>query len=111
MISGVSISLLSPSPIEGGRQVSSPSDIHVDSYHVTYNGTEIKGVEAVVNNTRSLSATVTVSAKLTDSSGTTIASGSTTVTADAGTQTVVTVTFDTGYAPQQYSITIIRVTE
>lgn len=111
VIAGVSITELAVTPIEGGSATAAPSDIHVDATQLTYSGTSVDGMAVVVNNTRSLSAIVTVTVELKNASGSTVASGSTTVTADAGTTTRVTVTFDTAVSPSKYASAKVTVTE
>lgn len=110
VIAGMSITELTVTPIEGGSATAAPSDIHVDATQLTYSGIDVDGMDVVVNNTRSLSANVTVTAALKNASGTTVASGSTTVTADAGTTTRVTVTFDTAVSPAKYASAKVTVT-
>lgn len=111
VIGGVPITDLAVTPIEEASATAAPSDIHVDATQITYSGTSVDGMDVVVNNTRSLSAIVTVTAELKNASGTTVASGSTTVTADAGTTTRVTVTFDTAINPSKYASAEVTVTE
>lgn len=111
VIAGVSITELAVTPIEKGSATAAPSDIHVDATHITYSGTSVDGMDVVVNNTRSLSANVTVTAELKNASGTTVASGSTTVTVDAGTTTRVTVNLDTAVSPSKYASFRVTVTE
>lgn len=111
VIAGVSIADLAVSPIEEGSATAAPSDIHVDATQVTYSGTDVDGMDVVVNNTRSLSANVTVTAKLRNASGTTVASGSTAVTVDAASTTRVTIAFDTAVRPSNYASVRVTVTE
>lgn len=111
VVAGVSIAELPVAPVEEGSTTAAPADVHVDAQQLTYSGSDVDGLYVVVNNTRSVSANVTVTAALKNASGTTVATGTTAVTVEAGTATRATVSLDRAVSPAEYAIFEVTVTE